>query len=524
MSTLLTAENLKKVLLHLALILTAISLALLTSMPDFDLWARLAVGSIVFQTGHVLKHDIFSYLPTKALWIDHEWGSGVVLYAFVRCCGNAGLFLVKGLLIYAIFLFVLKTIRAGARKSPSPLYFVFLGFVLFPGIASLVRSQMFTYLFFSIWIYALERIRRKERKVLWVFPLTMLFWVNMHGGFVAGFGLVLFYALGDLLNRKSPLPYLWIVLSVLPVTLINPYGFALWRYMVEASLMPRPFIPEWHPISFSGPKQMIAGIRVHYLAGYMLLVGMTVLAACRTVVRKEKPDWTRVVVLAGLFVLGARHQRHVVFFMLAASMLLCEQFDRLLDPLRRAVARLLPQQAMKVQAGARWGLGYLVPALVFIFTLPKLSPHVAVDYRQFPVGSLEFIKQNGLRGNVATAFDWGSYAQWKLHPGCKVMLDGRYEEVYPNDVFEVAIRFAVKDGPQWWEALNRYPTDIVVLPKSYYNPRDLARLQDWRPVYEDDVSVVLLPRDKLAPPYVRPKFRDPEYSKEDLSKPVDLGS
>src|SRR5512136_2581501 len=92
MPTLLTAENLKKVLLHLALVLTALSLALLTSMPDFDLWARLAVGSIVFQTGHVLKQDIFSYLPTKALWIDHEWGSGVVLYGFVRCFGDHGLF------------------------------------------------------------------------------------------------------------------------------------------------------------------------------------------------------------------------------------------------------------------------------------------------------------------------------------------------------------------------------------------------------------------------------------------------
>jgi len=386
-----------------------------------------------------------------------------------------------------------------------------------------VRSQMFTYLFFSIWIYALERIRRQERKILWVFPCTMLFWVNMHGGFLAGLGLVLFYALGDLLNRRSPLPYLWILLLVLPVTLINPYGFSLWRYMIEAAFMPRPFIPEWHPISLSGPKQMIAGLRIHYLAGYMLLVGMTVLAACRTLVRREKPDWTTVVVLAGLFVLGARHQRHVVFFMLAASTLLYERFDGLLDPLRSAVAKLFPKRGTKIQSGACWGFGTLLPAVLFIFMIPKLSTHVAVDYRQFPVGSMEFIKQNGLSGNLATAFDWGSYAAWKLYPSCKVMIDGRYEEVYPDDVFQIAIRFAVKDGP-WWEALNRYHTDIVVLPKFYYNRWDLAQLPDWQPVYDDFVSVVLLPRDKLAESYVRPKFRNPEYSRENLAKPVDLGS
>jgi hypothetical protein len=517
-----TTEILHRVLLHGAIVIAVLILTFFTHMPDFDLWARLAVGSLVFQTGHVLKHDIFSYLPTKDLWVDHEWGSGVVLYGFVRGFGDHGLFVVKGLLLYAIFLMVLRTIGAGEhKKTPSPLYFVFLGYALFPGIASLVRSQMFTYLFFIIWIYALETIRRGGKKFLWVFPVTMLFWVNMHGGFVAGIGLVLLYALGDLLNRRSLRPYLWIGLSILPVTLINPYGFALWRAMVEAYLMPRPFIPEWNPISLGGPRQIIFGIPFHHLTGFMLLVGMTALVGIRSLLRKEKPDWTRVVVLAGLLVLGVRHQRHVVFFTLAASALMVDRFDGLLDPFRRLLARLFPQGSTKIQAGARWGFGFLLPALVFILIIPKLSYGVNIDYRQFPVGSLEFIKQNGLTGNLATSFDWGSYASWKLYPQCKVMLDGRYEEVYPDDVFDLAIRFAVRKDA-WWEALTRFPTDIVVLPKFFYSRMDLAHLPGWRPVYEDFVSVVLLPRDKLAASYLRPDFTDPAYAKEDMAKPVVL--
>jgi hypothetical protein len=517
-----TPGILHKVLLHGAIVIAVFILTFFTHMPDFDLWARLAVGSIVFQTGHVLKHDIFSYLPTKALWVDHEWGSGVVLYGFVRLFGDHGLFLAKGLLLYAIFLMVLKTIGAGEnKKSPSPLYFVLLGYALFPGIAALVRSQMFTTLFFSIWIYTLETIRRGGKRLLWIFPVSMLFWVNMHGGFVAGIGLVLLYALGDLLNRKSLRPYLWIGLSILPMVLINPYGFALVRSMVEAYLMPRPFIPEWNPISLSGPYQIILGLRVHHLAGFMLLAVMTAAAGLRSILRRERPDWTRGVVLIGLFVLGARHQRHIVFFVLAAASLFHGQLDGLLDPLRRTVAKLFPKPGAKIQTGARWGLAYGLPALLFILIIPKLTYQVNINYRQFPVGSLEFIKQNGLSGNLATAFDWGSYASWKLYPQCKVMLDGRYEEVYPDDVFDVAIRFAVRKDP-WWEALTRYPTDIVVLPKAFYSRMDLRQLPDWRPVYEDFVSVVLLPRDKLAESYVRPDFRDAAYSREDLAKAIVL--
>jgi len=496
----------------------------LTNIPDLDLWARLAVGSIFFQTGHVLRHDIFSYLPTKDLWIDHEWGSGVVIYGFAKYFGQYGIFILKALLVFFISLMVQKTIstcdgKSDPKKYPSVLFYVFLGFALFPGIGSLIRSQMFTYLFFTLWIYGLERVRKQERKILWLFPCTMLFWVNMHGGFVAGIGLVCLYAIGDLLNRKNPLPYLLIGLSILPVMLINPYGFALWRFVVEASLMARPFIVEWAPISLSGPKLAIGGLNIHYLAGFMLLLAMTLAAGCRSFLRREKEDWTRVIVLGTLFLLSIRHQRNAVFFVLAASALLYHQFDGLLDELRKVIAKALPRHSTKIQAVAHWGLGYVLPTIIFICIIPRLSHRIDINFQRYPVGSIEFIKRSGLSGNLATAFDWGSYASWKLYPQCKVMIDGRYEEVFPNDVFDVAIRFSEHQG-NWSEALSRFHTDLIVLPKIAYSHDDLPLLPGWKAVYQDFVSVVLLPTDTHSESIIRPNFKNPAYSTEDLSKPI----
>src|SRR5512142_1078422 len=86
---------------QLLLLVVIYVLTFFTNIPDYDLWARLAVVSIFFQTGHVLRHDVFSYLPTKELWVDHEWGSGVVFYFFTKSFGNTGVFILKGLLIYA---------------------------------------------------------------------------------------------------------------------------------------------------------------------------------------------------------------------------------------------------------------------------------------------------------------------------------------------------------------------------------------------------------------------------------------
>jgi hypothetical protein len=514
------ASRVTRAIAHLPILVVVYLLTFLTSLPDYDLWARLAVGSIFFQTGTVLKHDIFSYLPTKSPWIDHEWGSGVVCYAFARSFGEYGIFLLKALLLYFLFLTILKTINAReGKRSVGILYWFLLGYALFPGVASLVRSQMFTYLFFAVWLYGLECVRRQRKRVLWIFPCTMLFWVNLHGGFVAGIGIVALYTIGELLNRKSPLPYLRIALLILPTTLLNPYGPALWRYVVEASLMPRPFIPEWHPISLSGPIQVIGGLRLHFLTGYMLFVGMTLAVAIRSIVQKAKPDWTRIIPIAALFLLSVRHQRHIVFFVIAVSMLLYDQFVGLLDPLRRMLGKISFGNPLRIRTAIRWGLGYVLPVAILACFVPRLSHRMTVDYRRFPVGSLEFIKQNGISGNLATAFDWGSYAMWKLFPQCKVLIDGRYEEVYPDDVFDVAIRFSERQG-RWWEVLKRFHTDVVVLPKVVYRIADLSLLPDWKPAYEDFVSVVLLPRDRRPMSFKRPDYEDRAYGREDWSKQI----
>jgi len=94
-----------------ALVVLAYSCANLQTFPDLDLWARLSVGSIFWQTGHVLTHDIFSYLPHKLLFIDHEWGSGVIFYTIVKYFGDMGLFWLKFALIFSIFYLISKTIR-----------------------------------------------------------------------------------------------------------------------------------------------------------------------------------------------------------------------------------------------------------------------------------------------------------------------------------------------------------------------------------------------------------------------------
>lgn len=507
----------KKAIFYLSITMIVGILTFNITLPDYDLWARLAVGSIFFQTGNVLKHDIFSYLPTKSLWIDHEWASGVVFYFFAKYFGEWGIFILKGFILLSIFILIIKIIKLQSNRTAGVLFLILLGFALLPGIANLIRCQMFTYLFFTLWLFALEKIKRGENHLIWIFPVTMLFWVNMHGGFLSGIGLLLIYALGEALNRRHPLKYFGILALIIPVTIINPYGFELWKYIIEASLMPRPYIPEWHAISFSGPFHLIAGYKIHIHACFMIFALLTIIVVIKSFRKRQVPDWTMIILGAVLLYLSVRHQRHTAFFVLAIPSLFYHQYLHLFDPLQKFIKNNLNEKTDKIWGAVKYGFGYVLLIIIFVYYLPQLSHRIIIDNRIYPSGSIEFIKQNNISGNLATTYNWGSYAFWKLYPQCKVLIDGRYEEVYPRDVYDVAMQFSENRGDP--SAIFRtYKANVLVLSKKNYSPADVLIFKDWRLVYQDMSSVVLLPKDKIKPFYIYPDYENPTYAKEDYSK------
>ena len=62
---------------------------------DGDLWARLAAGAHVWKTGTVMRHDAFAFTPTLPERIDHECGSGVILFGLLQAFGPMSLMLLK---------------------------------------------------------------------------------------------------------------------------------------------------------------------------------------------------------------------------------------------------------------------------------------------------------------------------------------------------------------------------------------------------------------------------------------------
>lgn len=108
-----------------------------------------------------------------------------------------------------------------------------------------IRCHMFSFLFFTIFIYLLEKVRKGNNKLLFIIPPLIILWNNIHGGVVAGLGLLEMYAVGEFLNKKPCSKYLITLAISLPLLLINPWGYKYTKFLLMANTMKRPYIVEW---------------------------------------------------------------------------------------------------------------------------------------------------------------------------------------------------------------------------------------------------------------------------------------
>jgi hypothetical protein len=154
-------------------------------------------GSSADRNG-ILHTNFYSYTLPNQPFVNHHWGSGVVFYLIYSWFGFVGLsvfYLILGLLTLWLFFDV-------ARKSSNFWIGCTVTIILIPLIASRaeIRPEIFSYFFTGLFLWVLYSWRYGVKnniqqvvngKIIWLLPILMLVWVNLHIGFVFGF-LVLF--------------------------------------------------------------------------------------------------------------------------------------------------------------------------------------------------------------------------------------------------------------------------------------------------------------------------------------------
>ncbi len=487
-------KALLKVLFSLLMVLMVLK-NLACTAADPDLWGYMAFGRLFWQTGRFPYQDIFAYVPTLKIWVYHEWLTGVLFYPLYQALGAPGLQLLRYILGLGTVGFIYLTARRRGADFWSALFCLWFVQIFLPVGYSPVRAQVFTYFFFALSLYALETVRLSGRwRGLLVLVAIQVLWCNLHGGLVVGLGLLALYGLGEAMARRPYWPYLAASLAGTLVTLINPYGLDYWTYLYRALTMPRPEIIEWASVLSAWQEGQSKGSIIFFVA----MVGYSGLLVWWSRWREVTPA----LILALTAFMGFKHQRHQVFFMLAAGaylpVLLQAYGQKFLASLplkswHQRVGQVLPA-TLAMCLILIWGYRFLdnAPLSLELPTAPNQENIITMHY---PVGAVEFMQKTHLSGKILSEFTWGEYLLWISRSRFQVAMDGRYETVYGND-FCLLYFDCLNGRPGWQHFLKEYPPDLILVDPRHRIYTLLLTSKDWQQVYRDDGAALFLPQVK----------------------------
>ena len=102
----------------------------------------------------------------------------------------------------------------------------------------------------------------------------------------------------------------------------------------------------------------------------------------------------------------------------------------------------------------------------------------------FPLRAVRLLREAGVEGHLAVHFSYGEYAIWHLYPAVRVSMDGRRETVYPDSVYQEALRFQTGVGV-WDDVLRKHQTHMALVPKSTPTYNLLSLDPAWTAAYGD---------------------------------------
>jgi hypothetical protein len=460
-------------------------------VTDPDFWWHLRAGQYIFETRTIPHADIFSFTFNGREWITHEWLSEVLIYAIFKWLGWGGLVTGFALIVTAAFGFSYYSCeKTGAQP------FISGGAVLLGALATApvwgVRPQMFSLLLTSVFLVLLTGCMRGEAgRSLWSLPPLMLWWVNLHGGYVLGLVLITITLFGitldGLIEKKKPgeiwkriSPLFLVLMACVIVVPFNPNGLRLFTYPFEtlASSAMQEHIEEWFSPNFHQSRFLPLAVLMFATFGSLALS-----------TKRLRVSELLMLCATGYAVL--RSGRHLPIFAFAAVPLLAEHATLWIKSQDWSSGFFAPE---KIVSGGQARLRLAVLVLALGLSLMNVRQVLArqgdTEQKYFPAQAVEFIRAQNLPGPIFNSYNWGGYLIWKLYPERRIYIDGR-ADVYGDAFMEEFLR-ASKGQGDWREPLRRYGIRTVIVKPDSPLASLLLKEEGWSKAFEDSQAIVLV--------------------------------
>ena len=449
--------------------------------PAIDLAYQVRAGNIMLNSHRVLDVDPFTFTVAGQEWLNQQWGAQVFLALIHGAGGWGAILFTSGVLVGTTAFFVYRSCRAVGASPRTACVLTVSGCLVALEILRAMRPQQFGCALFAacVWIVS---TRRTAAWRIWLMPVLVVAWANLHGSFPLVFALLGLAWLRDRRANPRAARDLVVVTGLSgAATLVNPYGVRVWNYVADLSTHPviSERVSEWSPPSIRSPT------------GALFLISL-LLVAVFLARRGTKTTWPSLLGLGVLAALSFLALRGVVWWALGAPVILAEivhdgERRRAADRTRfnmafAAVLTLLVALALPIGRGTDPRSGG--PAELTV--APERLVSAARDAA--PAGSRAFVSQ-------ITA-SWSEYSA----PGFPVAVDSRIE-IFPEAIWEDYL--IVSNGREGWtNVLNGWNVSVLILDREQAAGllEVIGAHPEWQLVERnDDGAVYVRPGPSVTP-------------------------
>jgi hypothetical protein len=468
---------------------------------DPDLWWHIKVGQNIVDTHHWPTTDPFSFTVAGDPWIAYEWLGDVLIGSVARLGGLLGLEILLFVMASAVMLalYAYTALRSGNSKAG----FVSSGVLCSLAFASFnLRPQMLGYLFLILTLTALERFRQGKQRSVWFLPALFLVWINTHGSWVIGLGVLLVFLASGLVEFRlgSIEAQRWssadrirlevILLLSLAAIPLTPYGTRLAAYpFTVASSLPLNVgnILEWQPMPFNilGGKLFLALVLAFFVGQMLSPLRLRL--------------WEAILFFGGI-VMACLHVRFLLLFVPFAAPIFAVVLARWLPPYDRKKDHPVLNAVLMAVA--------IVAMVRYFPTRAVLDKIVA---QSFPVRAVVYLRQHPVPGSMFNNYGYGGYLVGNL-PDQRVFIDGRGDLYEDAGVFGEYLELA-QLKPAAFQVLRVHNIQSCLLDSKEPLAIVLGVHPDWEKRYTDGVSALFVRRN---PVYSQepPTEQAPRRSKE----------
>ncbi len=481
-----------------------------------DLGRHLTNGRLFLENSTIIDTNYYSYTEPNFPVITHHWGSGVIFYLIYKMWGFNGVSVFCTFIMLVTFLFFYAVAQKRIGIAVSSLIFVFLLPLI--NARTETRPEIFSYLLAGIFYWLLLEFKenRISFKILFLLPILMIFWVNLHIYFFLGnliIGAFLFEALTEtvFIRKEKPDRYCLYLLLIFMLsylaTLVNPFGlpgavapykiFTNYGYEVleNKNVWYLEKIITDNPSFFLFKIILVVFILTYFFGWYR---------------RKDKLFLADLFLGGVLVILSIMAIRNFAIFALFALPIMAANIRASLG---RNIVNKIQNMLRPVVTGFLLFFLLLAVSGSLVRIFPKLS-FFGIGLLPGENLSAEFFKKEGLKGPIFNNYDIGGYLIFHLFPKEKVFVDNR-PEAYSIDFFQKTYIPMQNDEEVWKEMMKKYNFNTIYFQR--WEMTDWAQSflsrrvndPDWVTVFADSYTIILV-RNNSENAEIIQKFKIPE--------------